>query len=211
MDYYPNSYKNNYKRTKETPPLKELSKKFEPQIHGVETETSKAKEKRMHEQEGAATKFSGQGAGTKSRPQKTRVRHAERVESILQQYHDEMGEQDDDEEELEEEEDTTDNPGTSERNEPLPRKRTFQEAELSHSDGSESGALSAERNRRDISYASGQPGAKGTSIRPKRWPARDSDSEFDSGREGSEAPSLELGVGSEDPWQGPSKSPGKGK
>ena len=209
MDHYPNSYKNSYKRTKEMPPLRELAKKLESEMHGVESEGSKGKDQRMHEQEGAATKFSGQGAGTKPRPQKTRVRHAERVESILQQYRDEMGEQYDDEDE--EEKDTTDYPGTSERNEHLPRKRTFQEAELSHSDGSESGALNAERNRRNASYTSGQPGTKGTSSGPKRWPARDSNSELDSGRKGSEAPSLELGVGNEDPWQGPSKSPGKGK
>lgn len=209
MDHYPTSYKNSYKKTKAIPPLKELAKKLEPRMHGVESEASKGKEKRIHEQEGAATKFSGQGAGTKPRPQKTRVRHAERVESIVQQYHDEMGEQYDDEDE--EEEDTTDYPGTSERNEHLPRKRTFQEAEFSHSDDSESGALNAERNRRNAPYISGQPGAKGASSGPKRWPARDSDSEFDSGRERSEAPSLDFGVGNEDPWPGPSKSSGKGQ
>lgn len=58
----------------------------------------------------------------------------------------------------------------------MPRKRSFQESKLSHPDDSEFGAWRAEGSRKNVQYAGGQLGARVTSGRLKKAPARESDS-----------------------------------
>ena len=146
------------------PPLKEVANKLQPESFVKESETSKAKGKRAKVQEEETTQSSGQGASAKPRRQNADARHAQIVESLIQQYHDEtagqveeeetgVGEGEGEGEEEGEEEGEREDEGEEEREEegeeegeeaaysslnkkaePLSRKRSFGEAEFTPSD-----------------------------------------------------------------------------
>ena len=146
------------------PPLKELDKKLNREVLGVESESSKAKEKSMHKQDEATkTKSSEKGASVKPRPQKADVRHAKLVDHVLQRYQEELAELGEETEEeggeREEGENTTSHSLVS-GGVKHPRKRTFKEAELSDANDSHSGTLIADESKRNVPYTGGQPSTR---------------------------------------------------
>lgn len=143
--------------SKHMPPLEALAKKLEPRADRVGPGAGADEQKRAHKQEEEkdTTKYSGLGAISNPAHKKARARvpesHSERVESLLDQYQEDMAEQDDEKE-----------GDLSTGVKKLPRKKSFQESKLSHSDDSESGAWRPEGSKKTEAYGitGGQLGAK---------------------------------------------------
>ena len=178
------------KKSKPMPPLGAFAKKLDSQVDRVESGASKAEQKRAQEQhEGDTTKEYGLGAKVKPMPKKARARvsgtHSKRVESLLQQYEEDMAEK--------EKGDSTEYSSLGDGGKRLPRKRDFQESKLSHPDEYESESWRVEGSGKNLEGpggTGGQLGAEVTSSRPRRTPASKPDSQVGSGRVRSEGPVM---------------------
>lgn len=171
---------NSYHFTKEMPSLKELAKKLHPEIFSAESDSSKAKGKRPEAKEvetpqsskakgkrpeareeerpqslkakgkrpetreAETPPSSGLGAGIKLKPSREGLRHAQRVDYYILQHHESKAKQN-------EEDEASVYSATKERAEPLSRKRKSREAEVSHSNDSESRVSTAGNGRKDVS------------------------------------------------------------
>ena len=139
-----------YEKTKNMPPLRELAKRAEQERDP--TGNSKGKQRESRGQEGWASKSTGEDAAIDPKLRQPHVKHSKRVDFELKQFLDEM------DWEGEEEEDNSMDTSTNEGVKRLPRKRTFQESQMSHSDDSPSELGRAEESRKNIPYTGGQPG-----------------------------------------------------
>lgn len=153
---------NSYHFTKEMPSLKELAKKLHPEIFSAESDSSKAKGKRPEAKEvetpqslkakgkrpetreAETPPSSGLGAGVKLKSSREGLRHAQRVDYYILQHHESKAKQN-------EEDEASVYSATKERAEPLSRKRKSREAEVSHSNDSESRVSTAGNGRKDVS------------------------------------------------------------